>query len=113
MLDVGTGSGILAMYGTKLGASRVVALDVDPEAIRSAEKNIRLNNLSGDIELSFIPLEQWKDRFTLLTANLTRGVILELFPYFRRVLDPGGWLIPFPSTVFLNTRPFTRQNGPV
>jgi ribosomal protein L11 methyltransferase len=38
-------------------------------------------------------LEQWKDRFTLLTANLTRGVILELFPYFRRVLDPGGWLI--------------------
>jgi ribosomal protein L11 methyltransferase len=70
-----------------------VALDVDPEAIRSAEKNIRLNDLSEAIELSFIPLEQWKDRFTLLTANLTRGVILRLFPYFRRVLDPGGWLI--------------------
>jgi ribosomal protein L11 methyltransferase len=34
-----------------------------------------------------------KDRFTLLTANLTRGVILELFPYFGPVLDPGGWLI--------------------
>jgi ribosomal protein L11 methyltransferase len=93
MLDVGTGSGILAMYGAKLGASRVVALDVDPEAIRSAEKNIRLNDLSEAIELSFIPLEQWKDRFTLLTANLTRGVILELFPYFGRVLGPGGWLI--------------------
>ena len=93
MLDVGTGSGILAMYGAKLGASRVVALDVDPEAIRSAEKNIRLNDLSEAIELSFIPLEQWKDRFTLLTANLTRGVILELFPYFGPVLDPGGWLI--------------------
>jgi ribosomal protein L11 methyltransferase len=54
MLDVGTGSGILAMYGAKLGASRVVALDVDPEAIRSAEKNIRLNDLSEAIELSFI-----------------------------------------------------------
>ncbi len=93
MLDVGTGSGILAMYGAKLGAKRVVALDVDPEAIRSAEKNIRLNNLSGAIESSSIPLEQWKAPFSLLTANLTRGLILELFSHFSRVLDPGGWLI--------------------
>ena len=93
MLDVGTGSGILAMYGAKLGASRVVALDVDPEAIRSAERNIRLNNLSGAIELSSMPLEKLKDRFSLLTANLTLGVILELFPHFSRLLDPGGWLI--------------------
>ena len=34
-----------------------------------------------------------KERFSLLTANLTRGVILQLFPHFGRVLDPGGWLI--------------------
>jgi ribosomal protein L11 methyltransferase len=93
MLDVGTGSGILAMYGTKLGASRVVALDVDPEAIRSAEGNIRLNRLSGAIELSSMPLEQREDHFSLLTANLTHGLILELFPHFTRVLDPRGWLI--------------------
>jgi ribosomal protein L11 methyltransferase len=93
MLDVGTGSGILAIYGAKRGASRVMALDVDPEAIRSAEGNIRLNHLSGAIELSSMPLEELKDRFSLLTANLTLGVILQLFPHFGRVLDPGGWLI--------------------
>jgi ribosomal protein L11 methyltransferase len=93
MLDVGTGSGILAIYGAKLGASRVVALDVDPEAIRSAEGNIRLNHLSEAIELSMMPLEKMKDRFSLLTANLTLVVILQLFPHFSRCVDQGGWLI--------------------
>jgi ribosomal protein L11 methyltransferase len=93
MLDVGTGSGILAIYGAKLGAIRVVALDVDPEAIRSAEENIRLNHLSGAIELSSVPLEKLKDHFSLLTANLTLGVILEHFPHLNRLLGPGGWLI--------------------
>ncbi len=93
MLDVGTGSGILAIYGAKLGASKVVALDVDPEAIRSAEKNIQLNSLAGSILLSSVPLEEWKDRFFLLTANLTLGLILELLHHFRRVLNSDGWLI--------------------
>ncbi|MGD8986350.1 MAG: 50S ribosomal protein L11 methyltransferase [Desulfobacteraceae bacterium] len=93
MLDVGTGSGILAMYGAKLGAKRVVALDVDPEAIRSAEGNIRLNQLSVAIELSSVALDELKDRFSLLTANLNLGVILQLFPHFSRLVDPGGWLI--------------------
>jgi ribosomal protein L11 methyltransferase len=93
MLDVGTGSGILAIYAAKLGASRVVALDLDPEAIRWAERNIHLNNLSGAIELSSMPLETWRDPFSLLTANLTLGVILELFSNFNYVLHPGGCLI--------------------
>ncbi len=93
MLDVGTGSGILAIYGAKLGAIRVVALDVDPEAIRSAEGNILLNHLSGAIEISSMPLEELKDRFSLLTANLTLGLIIELFPHFSHLLDPEGWLI--------------------
>jgi len=93
MLDVGTGSGILAIYGAKLGASKIVALDVDPEAIRSAEGNIRLNHIVGAIELSSMPLEALKGRFSLLTANLTLGIILQLFPHFSRLLDPGGWLI--------------------
>jgi ribosomal protein L11 methyltransferase len=93
MLDVGTGSGILAIYGAKLGASRIMALDVDPEAIRSAEENIRLNHIVGAIEVSSMPLEELKGPFSLLTANLTLGVILQLLPHFSRLVDPGGWLI--------------------
>ncbi|MBU1905141.1 MAG: 50S ribosomal protein L11 methyltransferase, partial [Proteobacteria bacterium] len=45
MLDVGTGSGILAIYGIRIGAERVVAVDNAPEAIRWAGRNIRLNGI--------------------------------------------------------------------
>ena len=93
LLDVGTGSGILAIYGVKLGAGRVAAIDIDPEAIRWAERNIELNDLSGVIDLSSRPLEKWKDKFSLVTANLILGVILELIPHFSRVLAPDGRLV--------------------
>jgi ribosomal protein L11 methyltransferase len=93
MLDIGTGSGILAMYGVKLGAERVAAIDIDPEAVRWAGRNIELNGLLSEIELSSRPLEEWKERFSLVTANLILGTILDLSPYFPRVLAPDGRLI--------------------
>jgi ribosomal protein L11 methyltransferase len=93
MLDVGTGSGILAIYGAMLGAARVVAIDTDPEAVRWAEKNIALNALSKEIELSSRPISDWRDSFSLLAANLIVGTILEMLPDFSRVLASGGWLI--------------------
>jgi ribosomal protein L11 methyltransferase len=93
MMEVGTGSGILAIYGVKLGARRVVGIDIDPEAIRWAGKNIALNGLSNDIELSLEPLETWKGQFSLVTANLTRNVILDLLSHLDHVLSSGGWLV--------------------
>jgi ribosomal protein L11 methyltransferase len=93
MLDVGTGSGILAIYGVKLGAYRVIAVDIDPEALRWANRNIALNKLSGAIELSPGPLEQLKGTFSLIAANLILGEILRLFSVLTRLLIPNGWLI--------------------
>lgn len=93
LMDVGTGSGILAIYGAKVGACRVVGIDNDPEALRWARRNVALNGLSEALELSSRPVERWKERFTLLAANLVLQVILDLLPCFRRVLDTGGWLI--------------------
>lgn len=93
MLDVGTGSGILAIYGVLLGARRVVGIDVDPEALRWAGRNIRLNGLEGRIELSGDPLSQWEEAFTVVVANLTLRVILELFPHLTRLCTPVGRLI--------------------
>ncbi len=93
MLDVGTGSGILATYGAKLGASRILAIDIDPEALRWAERNIQINDLSEFIDLSNTPLEQVKGTFSVLTANLILGQILKLFHRFSHLLQPGGWLI--------------------
>ena len=93
MLDIGTGSGILAIYGVKLGADRVVAIDIDPEAVRWAKRNIELNDLSIEIQLSSKPLSDWEETFSLITANLMLKTILDLSPYFPGVLATDGRLI--------------------
>jgi len=93
LLDVGTGSGILAVYGVKLGAKEILALDTDPEAIRWAEQNIRLNNAVHRIRLSQAPIEQMNGKFSLICANLILGEILRLIPFLSRLMDSGGRLI--------------------
>ena len=93
LLDVGTGSGILSLYGAILGAHRVVALDTDPEAIRWAVRNAALNRRKGAIDFSLIPLDKIENRFTVVTANLILSTILDLLPNLSRVMEKGGWLI--------------------
>lgn len=93
MLDVGTGSGILAIYGAKLGARRILAIDTDPEAVRWAKRNSALNRVEDIIEISGRPLEQCENGFTLITANLTLKDILEVFSRLPPLLGPGGRLV--------------------
>lgn len=93
MLDVGTGSGILALYAARLGASEITAIDTDPEALRWAERNASLNGLGNALEISGVLLEDLHGTFSLVAANLILGTIVELFPFFPPVLMPGGALI--------------------
>jgi len=93
MLDVGTGSGILAIYGARLGARKIVGIDTDPEALQWAEKNIDLNGLTGSVALSSQPLDRQTGAFSLITANLTLETILGLLPDFPRLLERSGALI--------------------
>ena len=93
LLDVGTGSGILAIYGVQLGTERVVALDTDPEAIRWAGRNLRLNGVFESIDLCTSPVEELTGKFSMVCANLILGVILDLMPAFSRLIQPEGWLI--------------------
>lgn len=93
MLDIGTGSGILSIYGALLDMNRVVGVDIDPEALMWAEKNIELNNLTGKIELSKKSIEEWDETFDLIVANLTRDTILDLLPHINRLLEKSGDLI--------------------
>ncbi len=93
MLDVGTGSGILAIYAALLGAGPILALDNDPEALAWAERNIALNGLDRRIKLSDMPLADVWERFSLITANLTLATIQDLARHFPRLLKPEGWLI--------------------
>lgn len=93
LLDVGTGSGILAMYGALLGAAPVEAVDVDEEALRWASWNLELNDLRRAVRLSGTPLREWDRTFSVVTANLVLETILELLPGFSRVVAAEGTLV--------------------
>jgi ribosomal protein L11 methyltransferase len=70
LLDVGCGSGILAIAGVKLGASRVRGVDNDPTAVDSARRNMALNDLENAIQLGCSSLREVSEPADIVTANL-------------------------------------------
>lgn len=70
VLDVGTGSGILAMACAALGANEVVACDIDKDACRVASDNVKQNGLTGKVKIVATPLADIPGRFDLVLANI-------------------------------------------
>ncbi|MEJ2587592.1 MAG: 50S ribosomal protein L11 methyltransferase [Deltaproteobacteria bacterium] len=93
MLDVGTGSGILALYAAMLGARKIVAIDNDPEALRWAQRNIRLNGLSDAIHTTSTPVEKLHGQFSVVCANLILEEINRLLPAISARTALKGWMI--------------------
>lgn len=93
ILDVGCGSGILALAGLKLGAERAVALDISRAAISASKINIRRNKLEGNSDLILGSVDCIKGRFDLIVANLHLSTLLELANNFKKALGEGGTLI--------------------
>ncbi len=93
VLDVGTGTGILAMAAVLFGAVEVIAVDNDPEAVRVASENIAHNNLQHKIQTSAIDLADITGSFDLLCANIVYNVLAAMAPDFARLLAPGGRLV--------------------
>jgi len=91
VLDVGTGSGLLAIAARKLGAGRVVAVDNDPVAIRVAAENAARNG--ADLELGPWAPGQIAGSFGLVVANILANVLVELAPDLARRMSPGGELV--------------------
>lgn len=80
-LDIGTGSGVLAIAAIGLGASSAVGLDIDPIALYEAARNIALNEMGQKIELTSDPMEGLPDsRFSLVMANLRPPTLKRLMP---------------------------------
>ena len=91
VLDVGTGSGILAIAAVKMGATRVIATDIDPEAVRTAEENARLNEVRNQITL-LVESVMDSGRYELVLANILADVIADLLLHeglAERVADDG------------------------
>jgi ribosomal protein L11 methyltransferase len=90
VLDLGAGSGILAIASSLLGAREVFACDIDPVAVQVAKANIE-RNAKSEIMVFCGSLDAVKSvSIRLLLANLTADVITSLFPEFDRVLQPYG-----------------------
>lgn len=93
LLDVGTGSGILAIYAAILGAKGVTGIDIDPEALRWAERNVRLNRIGDVLHLASTPVEAISGPFSVVCANLMLEEIRRLLDRLLELAAPGGWLI--------------------
>lgn len=92
-LDVGTGSGILAVYAAKLGFRPVTGIDIDPEALNWAARNIELNGLEREIALSAIPVEAMDRKYTVVAANLILSEILPLLAHLLARTEDRGRLV--------------------
>ena len=92
VLDMGCGTGILAIMASKLGAMSVTAIDYDPVCYESTVENARLNHIENITSLcgskEIIPNEQ----FDIILANINRNILLDQIADYARVLKPGGEL---------------------
>ena len=94
VLDVGTGSGVLAIAAVRLGAARAIGIDCDEDAIQSARENLDLNPQArrvtfdiADLAARTLPLAD------VVTANLTGTLIVRSAPALLAAVRPGGTLI--------------------
>lgn len=92
-LDVGTGSGILAIALAKMGASRVLAIDTDPVALKVAQVNVRRNRVAKVVILSSLRVGRIKKPFSIVIANLTAETIIDLSDALKKKVTPEGYLI--------------------
>ena len=93
VIDVGTGSGVLAIAARRLGATGVLAIDDDPDAIAAAEANVRLNHESR-IALEIADFRAAKiGQFDLVIANLTGALLIASADRLESLAIPGGRLI--------------------
>ena len=94
VLDIGTGSGILAVAAVKLGAIAVLGIDVDPDATSAAQANAARNGCGDRIELALAgPETLTGEVFPVVVANLLTHTHLALAPIYARLVAPGGALV--------------------
>jgi len=91
-LDIGTGTGILAIAALKLGAPAVLAIDVDPDAVTAGQVNAGRNGCTG-LTVRLAEPQEIAGRFPLVLANLLTHTHLALAPQYSRLVAPGGSLV--------------------
>ena len=94
VLDVGTGSGILAIIAAKLGASRIKAIDIDETAIRAANENLEKNKVKSIVDLEKIEIDSLpNEKYDIIVANIVTKVLLEIKEEIKKRIKPDGTVI--------------------
>ena len=93
VLDVGTGSGVLALSALTLGVRRATAIDIDDEAVRVAAHNARLNGLEERLELATGGPETIAGSWPLVLANVLAAPLIEMSPVLVRRVGHRGRLV--------------------
>ena len=93
VLDVGTGSGVLALAALMLGVPRALGIDVDDAALHAARENARLNGLDGRLELSCGGPESITGTWPLVLANILAAPLIEMGPVLVRRVGRRGRLV--------------------
>ncbi|MCL1862852.1 MAG: 50S ribosomal protein L11 methyltransferase [Defluviitaleaceae bacterium] len=102
LVDIGCGSGILAITGLLLGASSVFACDIDPSgAMAATKKNAEINSVAGRLDVRSgdvlsdegLRKEICRERCNIVVANIVADVIVDLLPFVNEILVCGGLFI--------------------
>lgn len=92
VLDVGCGSGVLALIALCLGAARAVATDIDPEAIDVTKENCERNKLTHRVDATTKPLQALDTIAPVVVANIEARVLIPMAPELMKHVAPGGLL---------------------
>jgi ribosomal protein L11 methyltransferase len=92
VLDVGCGSGVLGLCALRLGADRVMGVDIDAGAVEATRRNGQLNGFHGRVEAALAPLGEVAGAFDVVLANIGRAALVDLAPDLVPRVAPGGWL---------------------
>jgi ribosomal protein L11 methyltransferase len=93
VLDVGTGTGILAILASKLGATKTHAFDIDEWSVENTIENIGLND-TPEITVDLGTIESQKPvEYDIVLANINRNILLAEIPKYNSFLKPSGYLI--------------------
>lgn len=110
VIDVGTGSGILALAAQQLGAAPIHGVDTDAMAVRVARGNLAHNGAEQSIRLevgSLEPDDEFQGPYDVVIANIIARVLIELSTQLRRRITPGGLLLL--SGIIVPKEPLVRE----
>lgn len=93
VLDIGTGSGVLAIVAVCLGIKKGIGIDIDPCALAEARENIALNNYQNRLTISDGEIDALNASFSMVVANLRYPSLKKLYRQVARLTDACGWAV--------------------